>query len=98
MPSHLFGTPNKATHLTMLAWQTAEPATINIKHLSERHRALLLEAGHCLKRAELACLVLQLSNRCPLFDTAIVNLYLPGDGIAPHVDLLRFAVSQPFMI
>jgi hypothetical protein len=34
---------------------------------------------------------LQLACRYPLFDTAIINLYHPGDGITPHVDLLRFA-------
>jgi hypothetical protein len=33
----------------------------------------------------------QLAKRSPLFDTAIINLYHPGDGITPHVDLLRFA-------
>lgn len=27
-----------------------------------------------------------------MFDTAIINLYRPGDGITPHVDLLRFEV------
>uniref|UniRef100_A0A383VZM1 Alpha-ketoglutarate-dependent dioxygenase AlkB-like domain-containing protein n=1 Tax=Tetradesmus obliquus TaxID=3088 RepID=A0A383VZM1_TETOB len=33
----------------------------------------------------------ELANRSPPFDTAIINLYYPGDGITPHVDLLRFA-------
>eukprot|EP00878_Enallax_costatus_P015743 GHUV01016494.1.p1 GENE.GHUV01016494.1~~GHUV01016494.1.p1 ORF type:complete len:411 (+),score=130.66 GHUV01016494.1:486-1718(+) len=33
----------------------------------------------------------ELATRQPLFDTAIINLYQPGDGITPHVDLLRFS-------
>ncbi|PNH01877.1 hypothetical protein TSOC_012197, partial [Tetrabaena socialis] len=31
-----------------------------------------------------------LAARAPAFDQAIVNLYRPGEGIAPHVDLARF--------
>ncbi|GFR46236.1 hypothetical protein Agub_g7781 [Astrephomene gubernaculifera] len=31
-----------------------------------------------------------LAARCPSFDQAIVNLYRPGEGITPHVDLARF--------
>ncbi|GIL48411.1 hypothetical protein Vafri_4560 [Volvox africanus] len=31
-----------------------------------------------------------LAAREPSFDQAIVNLYRPGEGIAPHVDLARF--------
>ncbi|KAF9162296.1 hypothetical protein DFQ26_003687 [Actinomortierella ambigua] len=30
------------------------------------------------------------SSRSPLFDQCILNLYRPGDGIRPHVDLARF--------
>ncbi|MED6136053.1 hypothetical protein PIB30_052358 [Stylosanthes scabra] len=31
-----------------------------------------------------------LLSRDPFFDQMIVNMYLPGQGICPHVDLLRF--------
>ncbi|CAK8538773.1 unnamed protein product [Lathyrus sativus] len=31
-----------------------------------------------------------LLQREPLFDQMITNFYLPGEGITPHVDLLRF--------
>ncbi|KAF9572693.1 hypothetical protein EC968_009594 [Mortierella alpina] len=30
------------------------------------------------------------TSRAPLFDQSIMNLYRPGDGIKPHVDLARF--------
>ncbi|CAK0737096.1 hypothetical protein CVIRNUC_000854 [Coccomyxa viridis] len=30
------------------------------------------------------------AQRRPLFDQLIVNLYQPGEGLKPHVDLLRF--------
>ncbi|KAF9915325.1 hypothetical protein BX616_006411 [Lobosporangium transversale] len=30
------------------------------------------------------------TERDPLFDQSIMNLYYPGDGIKPHVDLARF--------
>ncbi|KAF9280630.1 hypothetical protein BGZ68_007112 [Mortierella alpina] len=30
------------------------------------------------------------TSRTPLFDQSIMNLYRPGDGIKPHVDLARF--------
>ncbi|KAF6256913.1 hypothetical protein COO60DRAFT_1640358 [Scenedesmus sp. NREL 46B-D3] len=33
----------------------------------------------------------ELACRSPAFDTAIINQYRPGDGITPHIDLLRFA-------
>ena len=33
---------------------------------------------------------LQTAQRWPLFDQLIVNLYQPGEGLKPHVDLLRF--------
>ena len=42
----------------------------------------------------LAPLLHQICNRVPLFDQIIVNLYRPGDGIMPHVDLLRFEVTS----
>ncbi|KAF9435664.1 hypothetical protein BGZ76_005777 [Entomortierella beljakovae] len=32
----------------------------------------------------------QWTKRSPLFDQSIMNLYFPGDGIKPHVDLARF--------
>ncbi|KAG0022187.1 hypothetical protein BGZ80_000818 [Entomortierella chlamydospora] len=32
----------------------------------------------------------QWTKRIPLFDQSIMNLYYPGDGIKPHVDLARF--------
>lgn len=32
----------------------------------------------------------QIASREPLFDQVIVNLYLPGQGITSHVDLLKF--------
>lgn len=31
-----------------------------------------------------------LLERTPLFDQAIFNLYMPGEGITPHVDLPKF--------
>ena len=34
----------------------------------------------------------QVLDRSPLFDQIIVNLYRPGEGIASHVDLMRFEV------
>ena len=34
--------------------------------------------------------LLQTAQRRPLFDQLIVNLYQPGEGLKPHVDLLRF--------
>lgn len=34
-----------------------------------------------------------LAARRPLFDQLILNQYTPGQGIAPHADLLRFEVS-----
>lgn len=35
----------------------------------------------------------ELWSRQPLFDSLILNRYRPGDGITPHVDLLRFEVG-----
>lgn len=32
----------------------------------------------------------QVQQRQPVFDQLIVNRYQPGEGIQPHVDLLRF--------
>jgi alkylated DNA repair dioxygenase AlkB len=32
----------------------------------------------------------QIYHRRPVFDQLIVNRYLPGEGILPHVDLARF--------
>jgi hypothetical protein len=39
-------------------------------------------------------LTLQIHQRLPLFDQMIVNLYEPGQGITPHIDLLRFEVGS----
>lgn len=36
-----------------------------------------------------------LAARQPLFNQLIVNLYQPGQGITPHVDLARFQVRTP---
>jgi hypothetical protein len=37
--------------------------------------------------------VLQAAGRTPLFDQLIANRYSPGEGLSPHVDLLRFQVG-----
>ncbi|KAJ9084763.1 hypothetical protein DSO57_1020840 [Entomophthora muscae] len=36
------------------------------------------------------CLPFDITSRQPLFDQAIYNIYLPGEGIKPHVDLAVF--------
>lgn len=34
--------------------------------------------------------ILQVATRAPLFDQLIANAYQPGEGLKPHVDLMRF--------
>ncbi|CAI8586826.1 unnamed protein product [Vicia faba] len=51
-----------------------------------------IKLSHSIHRScsESSFLPPNLLQREPLFDQMIANFYQPGEGIAPHVDLLRF--------
>ncbi|KAL4298788.1 alkylated DNA repair protein alkB homolog 8 [Arachis ipaensis] len=46
--------------------------------------------SHLIRTSSASILPQPLLSREPFFDQMIVNMYLPGQGICPHVDLLRF--------
>ncbi|XP_059295083.1 uncharacterized protein LOC132048188 isoform X1 [Lycium ferocissimum] len=48
------------------------------------------ESENCEKGKEACIFPQDLLWREPLFDQLIVNMYQPGEGICPHVDLMRF--------
>ncbi|KAJ8543302.1 hypothetical protein K7X08_005825 [Anisodus acutangulus] len=48
------------------------------------------ELENCGKSKEACIFPQDLLWREPLFDQLIVNMYRPGEGICPHVDLMRF--------
>ncbi|XP_058742982.1 uncharacterized protein P8A3.02c [Vicia villosa] len=51
-----------------------------------------IKLSHSIRRScsDSSFLPPNLLQREPLFDQIITNLYQPGEGISPHVDLLRF--------
>ncbi|XP_016482782.1 uncharacterized protein P8A3.02c isoform X2 [Nicotiana tabacum] len=62
---------------------------------SSIHEAILFsncvaELENCGKGEETCIFPQDLLWREPLFDQLIVNMYQPGEGICPHVDLMRF--------
>ncbi|MED6124510.1 hypothetical protein PIB30_059526 [Stylosanthes scabra] len=48
------------------------------------------QLSHLIHTSSSSILPHHLHSRDPFFDQMIVNMYLPGQGICPHVDLLRF--------
>ena len=64
--------------------------------IAPRHHALVqtLSTNRCQRHASMSHMTrhvtMQLAERQPLFDQLIANKYRPGEGLKPHVDLMRF--------
>eukprot|EP00967_Tisochrysis_lutea_P071740 scaffold95416_cov18-Tisochrysis_lutea.AAC.2 len=74
---------SRALHLEGLAYRggAASPSFQEALFLWHMHRSQV--AWH-------APTSFQVASREPLFNQMIINRYNPGDGIRPHVDLMRF--------
>eukprot|EP01062_Namystynia_karyoxenos_P049077 TRINITY_DN37501_c0_g1_i1.p2 TRINITY_DN37501_c0_g1~~TRINITY_DN37501_c0_g1_i1.p2 ORF type:complete len:282 (+),score=72.49 TRINITY_DN37501_c0_g1_i1:89-934(+) len=87
-----FAAPEEAAWL--LASATAEGwATDPVNNQAMRFGSLPEWVALVVSRAErcAAQLLPECAARRPLFDSLICNRYEPGEGLVPHVDLLRFA-------